>query len=115
LTITTIDAEPDALLESVAVAVTVYVPAVVYVRCTLVVLPVNVCLALPSPKSTASDVIALPDVGVAPIVKVVDAPTVGLAVDDEIVTASWDLGPTMTWVCDEVLPPFVSRTSAVAV
>ena len=107
LTKFTVDAEPEAPLESVTITVTGYVAPVVYTCCTLVVLPGNVPLT-PSPKSTLTDVIALPAVGVAVIVKVVGVPVVGLGVADEIETTSCGLGVTVTLPVPVDVSPKVS-------
>ena len=66
-----------------------------YECCTLVAFPLN-AVWIPSPKSTNTEVIALPVVGVAAIVKIVGLPTAGVCVDVARLTATGVLGVTVT-------------------
>ena len=63
--------------------------------CTLVALPLNVVL-VPSPKSTNTEVIAFPVVGVAVMLKIVGVPTAGVCVDAVRVTIICGFGVTVT-------------------
>ena len=105
------EAEPEAPLESVAVTVTVYVPGETYGCWTLVTFP-GYGVTVPSPKSTVTDVIVLPVVGVALMVNVVVVPRVGLSGDAEMVTASCGFGPTVTEAVDVDVSPMPSTPVA---
>jgi hypothetical protein len=91
----TIEPEPVAPLVSVADAVTCLVPVVVYTCTTVLTFPGRV-LVSPSPKSTDTEAIAKPDVGVAVMVNVTGAFTAGLFDDAEIVTVNCGRGFTTT-------------------